>query len=136
MELGGSEPVTAPVGIPMQATVQLLIAYQSSDQPLAYDFFNPATDLRRGESLASYPTNPGVPTERVSTNIGMGPDETVNPIREIAGLPGLSFPAATPLPSSSRPQTHFGATTVRELSPFPRAVGEHGRSLGVYADIG
>ena len=132
----GSKPASTAVGIPPQAVVQLLTVYQSSDQPLAFNFFNPATDIQRGGSLASHPTNLGVSAEQRSTNLV----QTAQPLRRSDSLSRrgsfLSLPAANQPPSPSHFRTHFGATTVRELSPFTRAVGGHGRPLGVYADKG
>ena len=112
-----------------------LTAYQRSDQPLAFNFFNPATDLRRGESLASHPTNLATPAEQGSANLG----QTTQPFRRSDSQSRrgsfLSLPATSLLPSSSPVYTYFGARTVREPPPFPPAVGEHGRLTGMYTDM-
>jgi len=117
-------------------TLLPLTVYQSSGQPLAFNFFNPAIDLQRVESPVPHSTNIGVRTEQGSANLG----QVTQPIRRSDSLARrtsfLSLPRSSPLPLSSRFPTHSDSATVRERLPLARTTGEHGRPAGMSANVG
>ena len=118
--------------------ILLLTVSQSFRQPLAFDFFNPATDLQSGKPPVSPSTSIGRHTEQGSANSG----PMTQPLRRTESLSHphrasfLSFPPPGPLLSPARSRTHFGSANVRERSPFVRTTGEGGRPIGMCVDVG
>lgn len=88
---------------------------RSSNPPLAFNYFNPATDLRRVESPVLPSTTLSIHTEQRSGNL----DQMHKPLRRSDSL-------------SRRVQSQFGAMGFYESSPLTRAPGDGGYA-GTYA---
>lgn len=109
---------------------------QSFSPPLAFNFFNPATDLQRVESPVPPSTTPEVRT-------GQGSENSVRMTRPLCRSDSLSrrgsflsLPSSGSLQSPPLFQTNFGATNLREPPPLARAPGEHRHYAGAYAKRG
>jgi hypothetical protein len=99
--------------------------HQGVEQPLAFNFFNPAIDLQRPESPVLPFRTLGIEPEPATLT------PATQPLRRLGSLFrrgfSLSSPTLHPLASSPLPQTHFSATEVGGPSPFARGVGEYAR---------
>ncbi|KAF9643354.1 hypothetical protein BDM02DRAFT_3191789 [Thelephora ganbajun] len=99
-----------------------LASTTSFEQPLAFNFFNPTTDLLKGEHPVP-PANFGVHTERVSTNVG----RMIQPLPRSDSLSHRGSFLSPPTPGLSMPSPHFqtrlGTMSIRESSPFAHATG-------------
>ena len=115
--------------------MKLLLTWpQRSSPPLAFNFFNPTTDMRRMELPLPQPI-----TSRVHTELGSGnSDRVTKPLRRSDSFSRrgsfLSLPSLNPFPSLPRFQPQLGAMGPLEPSPFARAPREHGRYFGTWVD--
>jgi hypothetical protein len=114
----------APAAVGVHARAITTADYvQGIDQPLAYDFFNPAMDLQPssrtlGTALGSEKFPPATqPLRRSDSLFRRG-----NP---------LSLPTFNSLPSSPLPPTHFSAMNIGGPSPF----SEYARPAGAHTEM-
>ena len=114
----------------------LLTVYQGFSQPLAYNFFNPVTDLTTGDLSAP------LSSRSLGLSAEQGPVNRVQvtqPFRRLDSLSRrgslLSFSTPDSFAPSPRLQSHFSAMTVREPSPPARTVGYHDHPAGVCTEM-
>lgn len=131
-----SSNMTATVRTDPPVVAPLLIVYQGSSQPLAYNFFNPAADLTSGDlSVLPSPRSFGLSTEQRPVNRV----QVTQPLRRSDSLSRrgsfLSLSALDLFASSPPLQTHFGGMIGHEPSRLAPTTGDHNRPASMCTEI-
>lgn len=124
---------SATVSIHMRV-ITTLTSSQSIDRPLAFNFFNPATDLRRGESSVPHPSR--IPeTERGPANLTPAIQQPHRLDSLFYSRSSMSLPTLNPLAPPLPPQTRFRAMSIGGPSSFTRVVNDYPRPTSMYSEI-